>query len=521
MRRSLRTCLLATVAALVVTSVGIGSSSAAERGPDRQPIPVRSCESLATAKFDNTTVTSATTVAATGATPEYCAVQAVVTNPPLYEDQVKVGVFLPTKTWNGRFQGTGGGGFSGGNPNAPSAEALQTGYVTAGTDTGHNGSSPTFAMDAAGNPNWPLINDFGYVGIHNMTVLAKQVTRSYYGRDATYSYFNGCSTGGRQGLIEAQRYGDDYDGIFAGSPAINSQKLRTAQSWGQLTMNLAGDFLPQCKFEAVNKAVTAACDTRDGAKDGIIGDWKNCTFDARKLIGTQTPCGTFTATDADVVNKIWAGPKDKNGRAIWFGLLPGAPFNGLNNTTTDAAGNTTGAPFNVLPGWFQYFLTQDPSWDWRTLTYDQFVRFFSQATAQYADLDVTSQEQPDLSGFRESGGKLVMWAGTGDNVVYQQGTVDYLQRVQRSNGGVGQVDRFARLFMAPGVGHCGGGVGAEPVNGFDALVAWVEHGKAPERLAGERADGLTRPICAYPSVATYRGHGDVTDGRNFRCAKDF
>ncbi len=169
-------------------------------------------------------------------------------------------------------------------------------------------------------------------------------------------------------------------------------------------------------------------------------------------------------------------------------------------------------------------LTQDPTWDWRTLTYDQFVNFFLQGASQYADLDVTAQQVPDLSRFRDSGGKVVMWAGAADPVVYQKGAVGYYERVQQASGGAKQTERFARLFMAPGVGHCGGGAGAALTNAFDAVVAWVEHGKAPDQLNGEKTDGdvvLSRPVCLYPNVADYRGHGDVDNGRNFRCAKKF
>jgi hypothetical protein len=525
MPRSWTTRLLIPVIALAAVTVGLTSVADAQLTP-RGNRPVRTCESITDLHLDNTTITSAKTVAASGATPEYCAVQAVVTNPPLYNDQVKVGVFLPTRTWNGRFQGTGGGGFSGGNPDSPSVDALQAGYATAGTDTGHAGRSATFALDASGNSNWALINDFGYLGIHNMTVLSKQLIEHYYGRAARYSYFNGCSTGGRQGLIEAQRYGDDYDGIVAESPAINSQKLRSAAAWGLMNMNLAHDFLPQCKFEAVNDAVVQKCDSLDGVEDGIIGDWEHCTFDARTLIGVDTPCGPITATDADIVNKIWDGPRDPKGKRLWFGHIPGTPFRGLNTTQTDSAGNTTGRLFDSVEGWYQYFLTKDPTWDWRTLTYDQFVKFFLQSESEFAELDVTSQARPDLSQFEQNGGKVVMWAGAADPLVYQLGLLDYYRRVQNANGGAKNTQQFARLFMAPGVGHCGGGVGAAPTDAFQAVVDWVEHGKAPKQLSGEHTDSsgdvdLTRPVCLYPQVAVYDGHGDTHDASNFSCRDNF
>ncbi|MFC0504984.1 tannase/feruloyl esterase family alpha/beta hydrolase [Micromonospora costi] len=521
--RLTRLVKLAVLVPVVAVSVSVLPAAA---GAVPRSGPARSCASLTGLSIANTAIDSAVVVPASGATPEYCAVRATVSNPPTYSNAVRVGVFLPTRGWNGRFVGTGGGGFSGGNPNSPDAAMVQAGYATAGTDAGHAGASGSFALNADRTLNWPRIDDFGFLGIHNMTVVAKEVVNAFYGKAAEYSYFNGCSTGGRQGLIEAQRYPTDYDGIAAASPAINSQLLRTVQAWGQMQMQLAGNFLPQCKFDAFNQAAITACDNLDRVTDGIISDWKSCQYDARRLVGTVTPCGTITAADADIVNKIWQGPVDPKGNSLWFGLLRGTRFNGLNNTVTTADGTTTGSPFAAMNDWYRYFLNQDPNWDWRTLTYDQFLRAFQQAGSQYADFDVTAADRIDLTPYRDAGGKLVMWAGASDEVVYQQGTVDYYERVKATVGGAKETEKFARFFFAPGVEHCGGGVGAEPTNAFQAVVDWVEHGKAPSQLTGEKVDAdgnvvMTRPVCMYPQVASYKGKGDTNTARNFQCKNSF
>jgi feruloyl esterase len=461
---------------------------------------------------------SATLVAATASVPAHCAVQAVVTNPPA-NDQIRVGVWLPTQNWNRRFQGLGGGGFSGGSPTTVPTAALQAGYAAAATDAGHAGGSGSFALNPDGTLNWQLIADFGYLGIHQMTVTAKELTKRFYGTYSFRSYFNGCSTGGRQGLMEAQRYPADYDGIAAGAPAINWTKFHPAQLWGQLRMRLAGNVVPPCELAAATDAAVAACDPRDGVTDGIISDWQGCRFDARSLIGTVTGCGTITATDADLINTMWAGPRGVDGEFLWYGLEPGAGLQALNNSV-----NGVGQPFFVGLEWFRYFLLQDPAWDWQTMTYEQYLLLFQQSVLQYQAVIAT--DDPDLSAFRDAGGKVVFWHGTADPLIFFRGSVDYYQRLAETMGGAGQIQRFARFFVAPGVGHCGGGQGAAPTGLLDAVVRWVEQGRAPAQLDGQRTDPagnvvLTRPICQYPQVARYKGHGPTTDATSFTCARNF
>jgi feruloyl esterase len=507
---------LRTASALLGSAALVLSMSTSVAAADTHS-PGRSCVSLTSVRLAHTTIVSATDVAATATTPAHCAVQLVVTNPPA-GDQIKVGVWLPTRNWNGRFQGIGGGGFSGGSPTTTPAAALRDGYAASATDAGHTGASGSFALNPDGTLNWQLIADFGYLGIHEMTVAGKALTRSFYRKSSFYSYFNGCSTGGRQGLMEAQRYPKDYDGIAAGAPAINWTKFHPAQLWGQLRMRLAGNVVPPCELAAATQAAIASCDKRDGLTDGVVGDWRGCRFDARTLIGTVTACGTITATDAELINTIWDGPRGVDGEFLWYGLEREAPLQALNNS----AGGV-GLPFFVGLEWFRYFLLQNPTWDWQSMTYEQYLLLFQQSELQFQAVIAT--DDPDLSAFRDAGGKVVFWHGTADPLIFFRGSVDYHQRLEAAMGGARQTQKFARFFVAPGAGHCGGGLGAAPTDLLGAVVRWVERGQAPDELAGQRTDAagnvvLTRPICQYPLVATYKGRGAPTEANSFACVAE-
>jgi feruloyl esterase len=443
----------------------------------------------------------------------------VVTHPPA-GDVVNIDVWMPVDGWNGRFEGVGGGGYAGGFPQALALPVSQ-GYAAASTDTGHPGGNGAFVLDANGRLDWQLIRDFAYLGIHDMTVVGKAVTAAFYGRLPRYAYWNGCSTGGRQGLSEAQRYPDDYDGILSAAPAINWSRFIPAEFWPELVMLRDGDFLPQCKFDAFQAAAVAACDLAgDGVRDGVIGDPSRCRFDPRSLIGQATPCGTITAQDAGVVAKILGGPRGTSGESLWYGLTPGTSFAGIAGTTT-ANGTTTGAPFPIALTHIGIWLLQNPGWDWRTATYQQYEQLFTQSVEEYTS--VIGTDNPDLHAFAGHGGKVLIWHGQADQLIFPQGTVNYYQHVQATMGGPARTQQFARLFLAPGVAHCAGGSGPQPDNPFNALVNWVERGKAPRTLAGVTRDSTgavtaSRPICLYPEVATYRGHGDTTRASSFVCS---
>jgi feruloyl esterase len=341
----MRTASTAAVATLTAAFLGIVPAAAApspDRGRTTTPLP---CDRLTTLSLPNTTFVSASVSPADTTNPATCRVHATVTHPPA-GDVVNIDVWLPVDGWNQRFQGVGGGGYSGGSPQSLAGPVRQ-GYAAGSTDAGHVGGGGGFALDANGRLNWPLIRDFAYLGIHDMTVVGKAVTAAFYGRAARYTYWNGCSTGGRQGLAEAQRYPDDYDGVLSAAPAINWSRFIPAELWPQLVMLRDDNVVAPCKLAAFQAAAIDACDkVGDGVRDGVIGDPTRCAFDPRTLQGTPTPCGTITAQDAAVVAKILAGPRSSTGEFMWYGLTPGTQLSALAGSTT-SGGTLTGQPFPI------------------------------------------------------------------------------------------------------------------------------------------------------------------------------
>jgi hypothetical protein len=476
--------------------------------------PVRSCESLASVPLPNTTIESA---AVDSSNPGVCRVTAVTTHPPA-GDKVRIWVAIPTANWNGRFLGTGGGGFSGGSA-AGVNQPIAQGFAAGATDTGHSDATGRFALDEKGRLNWQAIRDNGHVGIHEMTLTGKALTQALYGVGPKYSYFNGCSTGGRQALMEVQRYPQDYDGVVAASPAINWTKLHPQQLWGPVLMNSVNNPVAACKLSAATNAAIASCDTIDGVKDGVIEDPKRCTYDPKALVGTSAgECGAFTDGDATVIRKLWEGPRREDGGFLWYGLPRGADLNAL---WTSRGTPLKPQPFGIMLDWFKYFLTQDPQFDSVTLTPAGYERLFDQSVEQYAMVIAT--DDPNLAAFRDRGGKAIVWHGWADQLISAEGTVDYYTRVQSEMGGPKKTSEFVRLFLAPGVGHCGGGAGPAPTGTLEALLAWVEDRKAPETLPAVRRDqsgAVTRrrPLCQYPLVAKYKGSGSTDDAANFVCS---
>jgi hypothetical protein len=488
-----------------------------------------SCESLKTLSLENTVIESASVVPASSVTAGYgapatqvpatCRVHATVSHPGA-NDRIGIDVWMPVDSWNGRFVGVGGRVFGGGNPNAVGGPVSE-GYAAATTDTGHSSMfSGSFVLDENGRLNWTMVRDFSYVGLHDLAVVGKSITTAFYGSIPKYSYWNGCSTGGRQGLTEAQRYPQDYSGILLSSPGVSAQKLIMAEFWPQLVMNEQKDFLPQCKFATFQVEAVKSCDTvGDGVADGVIGDPLQCKFDPKSLIGMTTPCGTITAQDAAVVEKILSGPRSTSGQFLWYGLTQGASFTGIAATSTQN-GTTIGTPDIVSLDHIKFWLLQNPNWDWRTVTYAQYDQLFQQSLEQYTD--VMGTETADLSGFKKEGGKLLIWHGLNDHLIFPQGTINYYNRVVQFMGSPDKTRDFARLFLAPGVGHCGGGPGPQPDKSFDTLVNWVEHGRAPATLSGVVRDSkgaitATRPICLYPQTAVYKGSGPKTLASSFVC----
>jgi feruloyl esterase len=378
-------------------------------------------------------------------------------------------------------------------------------------------------LDSNGRLNKPLIEDFASTAIHGMTVVGKAVTQLFYPDKIQYSYFKGCSTGGREALMEAQRYPADYNGIVSGSPAINWTSWAPAAIWPALVMKQLNDALPTCKEDAFTQAVVKACDANDGVTDGIIGDLASCHWNADELVGVRTPCGTITSTDATVMNKIWQGPKAAGGLPLWPGLARGASPSMIAGTTT-ANGLTTPEPFGLPVAWLGTWLQRNPNWDWKTLTFAQFDKLFAQSNLQFSSTLATNN--PDLSAFKRDGGKILIWHGLADQLIPSQGTVGYYRDVQQAMGGPARTNSFARLFLAPGAEHCASAAGPVPDDSVAAVATWVEHGQAPQSIPATLTDPaggvtLSRPLCAYPLVARYTGQGSTSQAQNFVCAAGY
>jgi hypothetical protein len=459
--------------------------------------------------------------------PAICDVTVVLTHPGL-DDRVRTQVWLPLTGWNGRFQATGGGGFAAGQFERALAPTVKSGYAAASTDAGvgTNAFGPAgWALDENGNVNRGLLKNFASRSLHEMSEVGEQVTASVYGRPAAYSYWNGCSTGGRQGLMEAQRYPADFDGILATAPAINWDRFVPAELWPQVVMNAEHTYPTACVFDAFNQAAIAVCDVDDGVTDGIVSRPENCRFDPNGLVGQTLACdgGTvqISRADADVVRKIWDGPKTRAGKRLWYGLAKGTPFDALAATAVAPDGTRHGAPFPLVDDWVKYFLERQPDFDTSTIGYRQFERLFERSQAQYHA--VIGTDNPDLSAFRDAGGKMITWHGLADELIFAQGTVDYRRRVEAEMGGARATDRFYRVFLAPGADHCAGGTGPVPTDPLAALVDWVENGHAPDTLPASttNAEGrtITRNLCRYPLVSHYTGGGDPDSADSYDCVR--
>jgi pimeloyl-ACP methyl ester carboxylesterase len=475
------------------------------------------CSELAALPLAETTAATAHEVPAGSYTPPQGQPQ---TNLPAFcrvvltvAPRIQIEVWLPKDTWNGRYRGEGGGGYAGQVSHGGLAAGIRAGYATGSTDTGHPASAGgTFALNPDGTLNTGLIADFAERSLHELAVKAKALIAAYYGKAPTFSYWNGCSTGGRQGLMAAQRFADEYDGLVVGAPAINWDRFIPSELWPHIAMSkTAGGPIAASKLTAVTRAAVAACDAGDGVVDGVINDPRKCTYDPAALVckpGDET-AGCLTGQEADAIRKIWNGPTSASGERLWFGLERGTPLNGL-------AGSN---PFPIATTHFQHWIRQNPKFDWRTLSEADFEADFKASQRMFGD--VIGTDDPNLAAFRKSGGRMIIWHGEADSLIFPRGTVNYFERVIAANGGARQVDEFARLFMAPGVGHCAGGDGPNPVGLFDAVVNWVEKGVAPPTIPASRRrpDGtvLNRPLCPYPTTAKWTGKGSTDEAANFSC----
>ena len=457
-------------------------------------------------------ITSVSTGTASGV--PYCLVKVLV--PPA----INIWVGLPTGgNWNGRLQSEGGGGYAG-SVGIPTG-SIAAGYIGVQTDTGHVGGSGTFGMLTPapnGAPDVQLQTDFAYRSEHEMAVIGKQLAQAFYGEVPRYSYWNGCSTGGRQGMRIAQQFPGDYNGIVAGAPAFHWDRFQAYQIWPQVAMRLdAGGPIAGAKQTLATNAAVAACDAIDGVVDSMIGDPRQCIYNPvndaaiTRASCTSTDNTCLTPGEASAINKIWVGARNASGKPLWPGVERGAALNGLGGAT----------PFAIAVAQPRYWVYFDPTWDWTTLTYSNYEAFFKQSMQMVNPM--MASETPDLSAFRNSGGKILMWQGWADQLIMPQGSIMYYDAVTNfMGGGYAQTQQFFRHFMAPAVGHCSGGNGPQPQNLLQSVVDWVEQGIAPDRITASRtlSGGAlqTRPLCPYPAVAKYTGSGSTDDAANFVCA---
>ena len=475
------------------------------------------CESLATLALPDTTITAGAQVPARG----YCRVEGVIA------PSIRFEVRLPD-TWNGKFQGVGNGGLAGFISFYGLDVAVARGYATASTDTGHGGS-PFDGSWALGRPD--LVEDFGHRAIHVMTVTAKAIVEAYYGTPPARSYFVGCSTGGKQGLTEAQRYPDDYDGIVAGAPANFFTHLSAASNWvSQAVHEDPASVIPATKLPAIAAAVLAQCDARDRVSDGVIADPRRCRFRPKRLrcAGAETDA---CLTDAQItgLEKLYAGPRTSKGKRIYPGFLPGGELAAgtdvgpggepsIGGWETWIVGTMPGLAHLIQDSFFKFLVFEDPAWDWRTFDFDRDVRIADTKLAA-----IVNATDPDLRRFRDRGGKLLMFHGWSDPAISARNSIDYWRSVVRVMRGRRRTDAFLRLFLAPGMQHCAGGPGPNVFDTVGALEQWVEQDAAPERLvATHRTAGIvdrTRPLCPHPRVARWDGVGDSDDAASFTCGR--
>lgn len=487
------------------------------------PAAAATCDSLASLAIPHTTVTMAALVPAGAFTPpggqpvanlpSFCRIAGSIK--PSSDSDIQLEVWMPAAGWNGKFQGIGNGGFAGSIGYSQLAAALRKGYATAATDTGHRGGSVD-ASWALGHPE--KVVDFGHRAIHEAAVAAKAAIAAFYGGPPKRSYFNSCSNGGRQALMEAQRYPGDYDGIVAGAPANYWTHLVSNSVWVANAMSDPGAHIPPAKLPAIEAAALGACDPKDGVKDGIIDSPDKCEFRPASLLckGAETDA-CLTQAQVTGLEKILGGIRGAKGR-IYPGFVPGGmPGQGGWAEWITGAAPAKSLAFAFGNGFFTNMVYEDKAWDYRTFDPDRDTKKADDKLAR-----VLNATDPDLGKFRARGGKLILYHGWSDAAITPLNAIDYYKSIKDPAG-------FVRLYMVPGMGHCGGGPGpnnfgqlspgasGDPLHDVNAAIErWVEAGVAPAEMMATR-DQRTRPLCPYPQVAVYKGTGSTDDAANFAC----
>ncbi len=505
------------------------------------PAIAAGCENLFGVALPDTTITAAQSIPAGSFTPPYgstidkipafCRVAGVTKPTP--DSYIRFEVWLPASGWNGKYLGVGNGGFAGSIGYNSMGGNLKRGYATAGTDTGHEGD----AEDASWAFHHPeKVIDFGYRALHLTTANAKSLIESFYSRPPRHSYFDSCSDGGREALMEAQRFPADFDGILAGAPANYWTHMLAAGL--DVTKAVYGDpagYIPSIKFPAISAAVLAACDAQDGVKDGILNDPTQCRFDPSVLLcKAEETRSCLTAPQVASLKKLYAGGHDSHGRQVFPGYVPGAE-DGRSGWVPWLIGNGPGGSASsvYMENYFRYMVFDDPVWNPLTAKIDTAEHAADEKTAR-----ALNATDPNLRRFQDRGGKLILYHGWNDPAISPLNTIDYYKSVLAAMG-ARDAASFTRLYMVPGMQHCYGGPGPSsfgqlgtttakgPEHGiYDALEQWVENGAAPGAIVATRyiednsAKGvqMTRPLCPYPEAAKYKGAGDTNDSANFECA---
>ncbi|EXJ70760.1 feruloyl esterase [Cladophialophora psammophila CBS 110553] len=457
---------------------------------------------------------------------DFCNVTVTYTHPGK-NNAIHVETWLP-QVWNERLQATGGAGWTAGrNVLSPGlmSGAIGEGYATTSTDAGLSpvwpGDPTLWALVSQGNVNSYVLDTFAYRALEEQALIGKSLVRSFYGRDPVYSYWSGCSQGGRQGLMLAQRFPTLYDGIAASAPAIYYGQLGQSQFIPQLIMNEMKAYPLDCEMDYLTQQAVAHCDANDGVVDGIISDVASCDFDPISKIDSSFLCFstganmTVSQTAAVVANASWSGYFNSQWELIWPRWNYGASLTGLGY-----APNETNQTVNAqrTPNWFaQLYLERNASFDSATITSEMFDRYWKRFIKIYDDTIGTSD--PDLSDFKAAGGKMITWHGMADELIQTKATERYYKEVSNL---FPDVQDFYRYFESPGAGHCGyTGVGGQPTTVFDALRAWVENGTAPDVLPvtfnGTTNNVYNRNLCLYPLKQVYKGSGDPTSPDSFDC----
>jgi feruloyl esterase len=433
--------------------------------------------------------------------PPYCRVVATLTPTP--DSKIGMELWLPLSGWNGKYLAVGSGGWGGSINHHGMEEALRRGYATSATDDGHSGESAAFLM---GHPQKFI--DFAYRAEYETAVESKVLIKSFYGREARYSYWNGCSGGGREGLLQASHYPNEFDGIIAGDPA-NIRRNAWALWLANHTFKDPAGYIPPGKYPMIHQAVLNECDAADGLKDGLIDNPQSCHVDFKALTckaGDSPDC--LTPRQVETAETIVSPMKDAQGNLLFERLEPGTELRW---------GRLAGGPqpADLFLDQFRYVVYADPNWDWRTFDLER-----DWAKANAADKDVDELD-PRLTAFAKHG-KLLLYHGWADQQVAPGSTVDFYQEAAAAaSGNSTQSSPWVRLFMVPGMGHCSGGEGPNQFDSLTAMEQWVEQNKPPDRLlATHLAEGKpdrTRPLCPYPQTAKYRGSGSIDDAQNFTC----